>query len=269
MANITKAKHRKSGKEYSIKKMLKLEARSPKKFVKIKSDLVCYECGVPKMVPKLGKVNEHHFAKSPKDNHSFECYYFGDEYTQKEIDSIVKKISYDRPSMDNVQGAFSQIQTYLDRNDSEPADINPNENDISSENGRYLCKDTVKSRSSNSKYIPRKKLDKKISEEDFDVWKIYYGKVGVKFKSENKGFENFVIYKLSEGDSPKYRISLGISPNACKYLSSEQESILDAIKISSKKVHLMVLGKVTRVIVGSKKYYNLTVSDSRLLKLDK
>lgn len=264
MPTISNAKDKRDNKEYTIQEIRSLKKTKPKKFEKIKSNLVCYECSVPQMIPKLGAVNEHHYAKSPKQNHSFDCYYFGDEYTQKEVDFIVSNIKHDKPSQHQVENAFNQIQKYLNRDKSslEKVDSEQLGDRIRSHNSQSASNDSQ--RSSNSKYIPRKKLNKEISDDDEGVWKIYYGQVGMEYHTEKNAFENYFIYgKIVDGKG-SYRLSMGIHQSASEYFDKKEAFILDKVKESKKLVTLMVLGRITK----NGRYNNLTVYDSRLVHLE-
>lgn len=263
MPTISTAKDKRDDKEYSIQEIRMIKRESIARFENIKSNLVCYECSVPKMTPKLGSVNEHHYAKLPRQNHSFDCYYFGDEYTQKEVDSIVSTIKSSKPSQAQVANAFNQIQRYLDRDTVEPTTTTQENWDGRNTTNHVQPVGNDTQRPSNSKYIPRKKLTKDISDEDVGVWKIYYGQVGIKHHSENGEFDNFLVYSNPDCKMEDYRITLGINQLASKYFDDEQAAILTGIKESEQVINLMVLGRVSK----KGRYRNLTVYDSRLLHL--
>jgi hypothetical protein len=264
MPTISNAKDMRDDKEYTIQEIRSLKKTKPKKFEKIKPNLVCYECSVPQMIPKLGAVNEHHYAKSPKQNHSFDCYYFGDEYTQKEVDFIVSNIKHDKPSQHQVENAFNQIQKYLNRDKSSQETVDSEQlgDRIRSHNSQSGSKDNQ--RSSNSKYIPRKKLNKEISDDDEGVWKIYYGQVGMEYHSEKGSFENYFVKGMIGKGKVSYRLSIGIHQAASDYFNGQEAKMLDKVKKSKRLVTLMVLGKISK----TGRYNNLAVYDSRLLHLE-
>jgi len=265
MPTISNAKDKRDNEEYSIEEIASIKKETPDKFEKIKSNLVCYECSIPQMIPKLGMINEHHYAKSSEQRHSFDCYYFGDEYTQKEVESIVSKIKNDRPSQHQVANAFSQIQRYLNRDKSESNTIISDPLGDRNKSGETQSTSNNNQQLSKSKYIPRKKLNKKITDDDEGIWKIYYGQVGMEFHSERNGYENYFVSGKVGDEKFQYRISIGISESSLLYFKDKETNILGKIKKKKRMINLMVLGKISK----KGNFNNITVFDSRLLHLER
>lgn len=264
MPNITIAKDKRGGKEYSIEEICEIKKKDPSGFLEIKANLVCYECGIPQMTAKLGEINEHHYSKSPRQNHDIDCYYWGEEYTQKEVETIVDTLQNHRPSQQQVLNAFNQIQRYLNR---ENKDLGTIANDVKNNHGRPDITKGVRGDNygdKNRKYIPRKKLTKKITQEDEGVWKIYYGEIGIKYKGSQKGFENYLIY-ANPTNSKDYRLSIGIHENAI--FDEAQKKYFNTIKKKNMRCNLMVLGKVRIHKTATDIYNNISVYNSKLLRI--
>ncbi len=262
MPTICNAKDKRDDAEYSIEEIYTLKKDFPAQFKDIKPNLVCYECGVPQMTPKLGDVNEHHYSKLPKQNHAFDCYYWGDEYTQKQVDAIVQTIRNSRPSQQQVLNAFEQIQRYLNRADTKLRTVGTQDLSHQGKPDSTQSTQTNNHGDRNRKYIPRKKLTKKITKDDEDIWKIYYGEVGIEFTGKKGDYENYLVY-VKSGDKMKYRISVGVHQEGVSEFDEKQRNIFHKIQTKKRKVYLMVLGKVR--IHGS--YNNIAVYNSQLLQI--
>jgi len=267
MATISNAKDKRNDKEYSIQEIRKIKEDKLDVFDEVKSNLVCYDCEIPQMVPRLGEITEDHFAKAPKQNHHFDCYYFGEEYTQKEVDKIVSNIENDKPSQSHVENAFNQIQRYLTRDEADLETIvysgfgNRNKNNQSQSQSGDVNDESK--RASNSKYIPRKKLTKEVSDEDIGIWKIYYGRVGIKHTGSNDNYENYIVYACIGKETMPYRISIGISKKVHPNFNDQTKRLLKLIAEKKLMVNLMILGKVSR----HNTYSNIAVYDTRLLSI--
>lgn len=265
MATISTAKDKNDNREYSIQEIKDLKDQNPIKFEALKPNLVCYECNLPKMVARLGEINEHHFAAAANQKHQFDCYYFGDEYSQEEVENIVsesKNVSDNKPTENQIKRAFEQILEYLNQDDLSLSTTNKADT-----NDSRLIKQASSSGSSTqqikSKYIPRKKLAKEIADEDIGVWKIYYGRVGIKYSKSNDNYDNFLVYALASEKTTSYRISLGILKSKLQECDSETQSTIEQIIKKRRKVNLMVLGKISK----HNNYNNIAIFDANLLKI--
>lgn len=214
------------------------------------------------------KGNERKYFKvinSDMEKHSLECSYRRDEASRKETDAFYADL--DKSDIEN------RLVSCMNRM------LRKQKVDNNIEKTRNAFDKMIKDRSfldiettmMEIKYLPHKRLDSKLSEEDVGIIKIYYGECLLSKKIHIFEDGNKMCFIKVKNSNNYYRCDISISPYVYKYLEENLAEIPEGNE--SKLYYLCFAGLMELEQVNGKNEkvfnnYKCKLKDSRLLRIE-
>lgn len=159
---------------YTPMDMEYIKSNDLKKFTEIKADLFCPECGIAQLYYTAETPNiSGHFSSYPKSLHVEGCSLTQDEYSAR---SAIKFVN-DKTNEEKILKQMDNILEKLLVSPKVEKTVNKTvqENDSTTQ---FLSNTNLKN--SQTKRLKQKRIDYRLDEDDFDCFKVFYGKVIIK-----------------------------------------------------------------------------------------
>lgn len=200
---------------YSIEDVTELRKHNFKEYNRIKNNLFCPECEQPHLTHKLCSTKANHFSTHIGDKHKDECSFNCEKASTKTLESFVK----DGTSLDQLYNRLQNAIVALFK--TKKPKTNPFIIRSTETSDKSVSKPKVTSHKKNY-YIPKKRITNGLSNDDVDVYKIFYGYVRMVCKKDKYGYNIFMFNPNNPGQD--MICSLSVSDNVIKYIGLDGTS---------------------------------------------
>ncbi len=186
-------------KKVTLNDLIELNLSDKDLFETISTELYCPECFQAKLIFAAGKKISPYLKTKQLEKHDENCQYIQNLMNDKEREKFVNN---SKPK--DIFNDIEQLRKLLDESYS------------SKTISESLNKADRKYNYSNEKRMPRKRIDLPLEEDDYDVFKYFYGKVNTKFVVLEK--YGYSLLKIMSLDNKTTYLSIRISNNVYLYL---------------------------------------------------
>lgn len=176
----------------------------------ISGNLLCPKC--KKAYLKYNNAKRPYLSCYPQATHSDNCSLKQEEYSKRGIDKLIKSQANNGIIIRQVESVFTNLFKTNDKANTNHVQIKKEQKENNKSQNQINKK--------HIKRIKRKNINTKITNDDFDTYKIFYGTVNCQ-KTEHKKKDDIHYYlSLSDKNNPLI-FKIIVSENVYKYLSEE------------------------------------------------
>jgi len=184
----------------SVEELLEVSKSNKAYYTTIKDSLACPKCRAASLTFR-SNANTPHLSTKKHDIHAKNCYYTFEPATKKQLQKY-------RNNSKNREAIARKLNSCLD------SLITKSHSNVIKNTGQTTVKETKESYLINlekiSKAIPRKRITAKFYDEDYEIPKLFYGRVMAKWDMKNDR-PRLELYCMQN----KYICSVWMSKNVC------------------------------------------------------